>query len=59
LDDLFSELDEERRRKVASSLLGGGQAMVTCTDLALVEPLLPGAQAYRIHDGRAERIAQS
>lgn len=58
LDDLFSELDEERRGKVAAALLSGGQAMVTCTELGPIHPLLPGAEAFRIHDGRAERMAQ-
>jgi len=58
LDDLFSELDEERRGKVAARLLAGGQAMVTCTDLTLVQPLLPGAEVFRIHEGRAEKVAQ-
>jgi len=56
LDDLFSELDEERRGKVASTLLAGGQAMVTCTDLGVVQALLPGAEVFRIQEGRAERI---
>ncbi len=55
LDDLFTELDEERRARVASNLLAGGQAMITCTDLALIQPLLPGAELYRIQEGRAEK----
>lgn len=58
LDDLFSELDEERRTKVALNLLAGGQVMVTCTDLSLVQSLLPGAEVYRIREGRLEQAAK-
>jgi DNA replication and repair protein RecF len=58
LDDLFSELDEERRGKAAVALLRGGQAIVTCTDLRPIQSLLPGAEAFCIREGRAERVAQ-
>jgi len=57
LDDLFTELDEERRTRVALNLLAGGQAMVTCTDLSMIQPLLPGAELYRIREGQAEKVA--
>ena len=56
LDDLFPELDEERRVRVALNLLAGGQAVVTCTDLSAVQPLLSDAEVYRIQEGRAEKV---
>jgi DNA replication and repair protein RecF len=54
LDDIFSELDETRKEKVAGAVLAGGQAMVSCTDMGMAQPLLPGAGIYRIQGGRAE-----
>lgn len=40
LDDVMSELDPQRRELLAGSLRGGGQALITTTDLAHV----PGAR---------------
>ncbi len=54
LDDIFSELDETRKEKVAGAVLAGGQAMVSCTDMGMAQPLLPGAGIYRIQGGRVE-----
>jgi DNA replication and repair protein RecF len=57
LDDLFPELDEEKRTRVASRISGGGQALVTCTDLTAIQPLLPEADVYEIHEGRIKKVA--
>lgn len=59
LDDLFSELDEERRQKVASILREGGQSLITCSDLASIGPLFPEAEVFLIRSGRAQRLGES
>jgi DNA replication and repair protein RecF len=41
LDDVMSELDPDRRGMLADLLRGGGQSVITTTDLAHV----PGADA--------------
>ncbi|HWH09914.1 MAG TPA: DNA replication and repair protein RecF [Solirubrobacteraceae bacterium] len=48
LDDVMSELDGDRRRRLADELRSGGQAVVTTTDLDHV----PGAR-----DGAVARVA--
>jgi DNA replication and repair protein RecF len=52
LDDVMSELDADRRALLAGELAGGGQSVITTTDLAHV----PGAEArgvtrLRVADG--------
>jgi DNA replication and repair protein RecF len=44
LDDVMSELDRERRERLADELRSGGQAVITTTDLAHV----PGALAATV-----------
>jgi len=44
LDDVMSELDHERRERLAGELRGGGQAVITTTDLAHV----PGARGATV-----------
>jgi DNA replication and repair protein RecF len=44
LDDVMSELDPDRRAMLADLLRGGGQSVITTTDLAHV----PGAQAANV-----------
>ena len=54
LDDVLSELDEERRRVFAGQLSGVGQAVITATS----REALPGepSQVLRISPGRAETV---
>ncbi len=52
LDDVFSELDEERRRKVLSLCDFGHQILMTSTDP--IQGLLPGVAEYRVADGTVE-----
>jgi len=52
LDDVMSELDADRRRRLVAELSDGGQSLITTTDLAHV----PGAEAagvtrLRVADG--------
>lgn len=54
LDDVFSELDEERGRRLAALVLGGGQAVATVTSLPGGLPAGPEGAAYllRVEGGR-------
>lgn len=54
LDDVMSELDTERRGLLAELLDGGGQAIVTATELDHV-PGVPAAEVVEVADGRAYR----
>ena len=47
LDDVMSELDPDRRGMLADLLRGGGQSVITTTDLAHV-PGAEGAQVTRL-----------
>lgn len=50
LDDVFSELDDERRARLAELVLRGGQTVATATTPAGL-PLTP-SQVMTVHDGR-------
>jgi DNA replication and repair protein RecF len=54
LDDVFSELDEDRRRKVLSLCDFGHQILITSTDR--LEGMRVGSQAYRVGGGAVEAV---
>jgi len=52
LDDVMSELDADRRARLVQRLRGGGQAVVTTTDLAQVPDAdLPDVEHVAVSDG--------
>jgi DNA replication and repair protein RecF len=52
LDDVMSELDSDRRGRLVERLRGGGQAVVTTTDLAHVPDAdLPDVERVAVSDG--------
>jgi len=52
LDDVMSELDADRRGRLVERLRGGGQAIVTTTDLAHVpDAEFPGVERIAVSDG--------
>ena len=51
LDDPFSALDPDRRRRLAQRLNGRGQVVLTVPDRAQVPP---GAQVWCVEEGRVE-----
>lgn len=53
LDDLMSELDEERRRALLANLPSGTQCFLTTTDLKLVNDALKPERVFRVQEGRA------
>ncbi len=56
LDDVFSELDDKRRRHLAESL-GDQQTIVTTTDLDHIdESLAKNACIYKIENGKLEKL---
>ena len=55
LDDVLSELDDERRRLLAAHIAGAGQALVTATSVAAL-PVAPDA-LVEVTPGRARRAA--
>lgn len=53
LDDILSELDEQRRQSVLQALGGSDQILVTATGGdRLVAGILAGARRYRVHAGQ-------
>ena len=53
LDDILSELDETRRRRVLETVLGSEQAILTTTDLDRIdEGLRSRARLIRVEEGR-------
>ena len=54
LDDVMSELDPERRERLARMLEGDGQALITATELAHV----PGEGAHRIAISAGEAMPE-
>jgi DNA replication and repair protein RecF len=54
LDDVFSELDPERSRRLSELLIGRGQIIVTTAEPAGAHAALRGAARWRIVDGRLE-----
>jgi len=60
LDDVFSELDAQRRRHILASIEPGQQVLVTTTDLERLEAdILNRAEVFRIEQGRVGRIAKT
>ncbi len=58
LDDVFSELDPDRARRLAALLVDRGQVIVTTADRATLDSVVGGrAATWRIVDGRLERAA--
>jgi DNA replication and repair protein RecF len=57
LDDVLSELDEERRQYLLQAVNGEQQVIITTTDLASFTPsFLQRAKVCRIHGGRIEQL---
>lgn len=54
LDDIFSELDEERQVKLAQAM-GGVQSFITTNDRR-VEGMFAGAQIWEIEQGQARQV---
>jgi DNA replication and repair protein RecF len=53
LDDIMSELDQDRRERLAEMLLQASQAIATCTDMALLaQSLLKSASLVKIQGGQ-------
>ena len=46
LDDVLSEMDEDRRRRVLEKVAGYGQSIITTTDLDLVRPCFGSSATY-------------
>ena len=46
LDDVLSEMDEDRRRRVLEKVAGYGQSLITTTDLDLVRPYFGSSATY-------------
>ena len=46
LDDVLSEMDEDRRRRVLEKVAGYGQSLITTTDLDLVRPYFGNSATY-------------
>lgn len=57
LDDVLSELDDERRRALLSLLAGAGQTLITSADAEEFGPLAREAERYRVDEGRVSRGA--
>ncbi len=55
LDDVFSELDPERRRRLVTLLNGEGQVVLTCTDLGqLPSTVARAGENFRIKNGQID-----
>ena len=58
LDDVLSEMDEDRRRRVLEKVAGYGQSLISTTDLDLVRPFFgSGATYLRVADGAVSPLA--
>jgi len=58
LDDVMSELDEERRRYLMDVINGEQQVIITSTDLdPFAPPFLEQATVWRIDGGRVEQLS--
>ena len=54
LDDVLSEMDEDRRKRVLEKVAGYGQSLITTTDLDVVRRIIGGNAAYfRVESGGA------
>lgn len=58
LDDVLSEMDEDRRRRVLEKVAGYGQSLITTTDLDLVRPCFGSNATYlRVAGGAVTPLA--
>ena len=58
LDDVLSEMDEDRRRRVLEKVSGYGQSLITTTDPGLVRPYFGSNATYlRVADGAVAPLA--
>ena len=58
LDDVLSEMDEYRRRRVLEKVAGYGQSLITTTDPGLVRPYFGSSATYlRVADGAVTPLA--
>ncbi len=55
LDDVFAELDEQRRQRLADAVAGAGQTLVTCAVEQDVPPVLRGAR-FEVSEGSVRRV---
>lgn len=56
LDDVFSELDTERRKSLLD-IIGGKQVIITTTDLDHIAPeFMKGADVYEVSEGKIKEI---
>jgi DNA replication and repair protein RecF len=58
LDDILSDLDENRRERLVDMVLGNaGQAVLTCTEAtAAGQKILDLAKVFTVHSGRIEQV---
>ena len=52
LDDLDSELDEERAAALCAEVAGRGQALVTTAHEGWARRLAPGGRLFTVEDGQ-------
>ena len=57
LDDIMSELDEQRRSWVLHAIDGGGQVIITATEADHYAARLPGAHHRSARPGRSDRAS--
>jgi DNA replication and repair protein RecF len=59
LDDVLSDLDEQRRAQIFALALSGGQTFLTTTDLAAIPPAaVAEGQVWRVTAGEVEKQAR-
>ena len=52
LDDIFSELDVDKRNNLIKYILNGVQTIITTTDIDLLDSrLVSNAKIFSVHDG--------
>jgi DNA replication and repair protein RecF len=54
LDDVLSELDDERRRRLLGVLEGGGLTLITTADAASAQAVHQGLAEVRVNNGRLD-----
>lgn len=59
LDDIFSELDVEKRNKLVKYILDDVQTIITTTDIDLIDPsLVERARVFLVDDGNVENVGK-
>lgn len=57
LDDIFSELDIEKRNKLTKYLKNKGQVIITTTDIEMInKDILKRARIFNIEDGKIKQV---